>query len=248
MATLRRLRVLVPLVAALLVAGCMHVNRALLVNADGTGSYTLTIGFRELVPNVPSSIAQSTIAAMNTFATIVQQTGGTYHQYGDQGYEYWTFIRPFSSVAQADALLQEDPRPYDQAHTPVLYHDSLHITRQAGPSTTQLQVTGELSLADPMGTSTSWKDATESLAITMPGGITSYEGGTREGQTVTYTIGYNQSATIDVAGNVAATGNAAATGSTGLAAARIPVALLLALLAVVLFALGLRMLRTPAKR
>jgi hypothetical protein len=42
------------------------------------------------------------------------------------------------------------------------------------------------------------RDARESFAITMPGGISSHSGGTVSGDTITYTVHVNQAANIDV--------------------------------------------------
>jgi hypothetical protein len=43
------------------------------------------------------------------------------------------------------------------------------------------------------------RDARESFAITMPGGISSHSGGTVSGDTITYTVHVDQVANIDVA-------------------------------------------------
>jgi hypothetical protein len=220
----------------------MHVNRTLLIYGDGTGAYTLTIGFREPTPNQPSSISQNTVTTMETFGARVLETGGSYHRYQDQGYDYWIYTRPFSSVDTANTLLQEDPRPFDQTHFPLLFHDSLHLTLENWLFSSRLHLTGEISLVDFTGKATNWKDATESVTISMPDGIVSYHGGARDGNSITYTIGYNQSAAIDVLGESKLSGGTVPSlvVSVGLLA--------LAILAVTLLLLGIRMLRGAAKR
>jgi hypothetical protein len=230
------------LALAVALAGCMRVDRALVVSGDGSGTYTLTIGFREPAPNDPSSIAQDIVTTMEVFGAHVQQAGGSYRRYEDQGYEYWAFTRSFSSAAQANALLQDDPRQYDPNHSPVLYRDSLHIARENRLFTTRLHVTGEISLADPFGKAANWKDATETVVITMPDGIISYQGGARDGDTITYSIQYNQSAAIDVVGDTRATGG------TIPSIAFVSGEVVLVLLAVILVVLGIRLLRRPAKQ
>ena len=242
MPTSRRLLVLLLLSATILLSGCMHVNRTLLIYGDGTGTYTLTIGFREPTPNDPSSIPQNTVTTMDAFGARVQQTGGSYRRYEDQGYEYWTYALPFTSVETANAFLQEDPRQYDPNHSPVLYRDSLHLTLENWLFTSRLHLTGKISLVDLTGKATNWTDATETLTITMPDGIASSHGGTRDGTAITYTIGYNQSATVDVQGNSSL--------SNGTVPALVvsTLALVLAVLAVVLLVLGIRLLRSAKKQ
>jgi hypothetical protein len=219
----------------------MRVDRTLLVNGDGSGTYTLTVGFREPIANMPSTLSQDTVSAMEVFGAHVQQTGGTYRRYEDQGYEYWTYARSFSSAAAANALLQDDPRQYDPSHSPVLFRDSLHVARESRLLTTRVHVTGEISLADPFGAATTWQDATETVAITLPGGIFSHQGGTRDGDTVTCTIHYNQSATIDVTGDSSATVPGGRSFPIGFFAVEVA----LVALAVILLAVGIRLLRHP---
>jgi hypothetical protein len=219
----------------------MHVSRSLVVNGDGTGVYTLTIGFREPTNNDPNSVSPDIITTMEAFGSRVQQTGGTYRHYEDQGYLYWTYTRPFASLVQANADLQEDPRPYDQSHSPVLYHDSLHIAQENWLFTSRLHVTGEISLADLFGNADKWIDATETVSVTMPDGVIAARGGTRVSDTVTYRVAYNQTASIDVIGNSAVAGGT------------IPSVILLAgvivlvTLAIIQIVLGIRLLRRSSK-
>jgi hypothetical protein len=197
--------------AVVLLTGCMRVERALVIDGDGSGSYTLTIGFPEPAPGDPTGISSKIVAPMDAFGAHVQQEGGTYRRYTSQNYVYWVYTSPFSTLASGNSLLQEDPRQYDQNHIPVLFNDTLKVSKVVGSSTTLYQVTGTISLADPLGKSTSWRDAIESVAITMANGVSTYYGGTLTGNTVTYTIAYNQTVTIDVTGNVSATPGVSAT-------------------------------------
>jgi hypothetical protein len=230
-----RLGTLVALALVLMVfAGCMRVQRSFTLNSDGSGVYVLTIGIRYPIPGDPASIPTNSVTAMEAFGAHVQRQGGTYRRYDEQGYTYWSYTRPFTSTSQANTLLQEDPRQDDQTHFLVLYHDTLHITTHSEflrPPT--YQVTGIISLADATGAAEqNWRDATETLTITMPNGVRAHHGGLQEGNSVTYTIAYNQTATVDVTGNVSQTNTA-----------NIAVlALGMALLALTLAAIGVRLL------
>src|SRR5689334_21292339 len=165
-----------PLLAAILacllalsLAGCMRVQRTLQVNRDGSGAYTLTIGFREPTPGNAASLNPSITSAMEAFAAHVEAKGGASRRFDDQGYAYWTFTRTFSSTIAGDDALQDDPRQFDTNATPILFHDSLRLTSASGPfGVTTFHVTGTISLVDILGNAQDWRDATESLTITMP--------------------------------------------------------------------------------
>ena len=232
----RRLGSLTALLLALLVlGGCMRVQRSFTLNGDGSGVYVLTIGVRYPIPGVPGSIPANTVTTMEAFGAHVQQQGGSYRRYDDQGYTYWSYTRPFTSVSQADTLLQEDPRQEDPTHFLALYHDTLHVTTQSGPlRPTIYHVTGTISLADLTGKAEqNWRDATESLTITMTGGLRAHQGGVQDGNSVTYTIGYNQTAKVDVTGSVSQTNRAGVTA----------LSIVIALVALALAALGVWLIR-----
>jgi hypothetical protein len=236
--------------AAVLLTGCMRVERALVIYGDGSGSYTLTVGFPESAPGDSSGVSSKIVAPMQAFGAHIHQEGGTYRRFISQNYVYWAYTSPFSSVAGGNGLLQEDPRKYDQNHIPVLFQDTLRISKVVGSSTTLYQVIGKISLADPLGKNTSWRDAKESVAITMANGVSTYDGGILTGNTVTYAIAYNQTVTIDVTGNVSATPQVqSATPEVGdsTRVRFIAVGVLLAL-AVILAGTGGWLLRGPAKR
>jgi hypothetical protein len=204
--TLRTVRACVVTTFILLLAvaltGCVQVDRTVQVNGDGSGVYTLTVAFRQPRTGDPSSIPQQVSAPMEAFGAHVSQTGGSYRRTDDQGYAVWTFTRPFTSVDEADQLFQEDPRQDDPNHAPVLFHDSLHIAKETRLSSAVFHVTGTVSLVDPLNTAPDWRDASERVSITLTGGVISQRGGLRQGDTVTYTIHYNESARLDVEGRV----------------------------------------------
>ncbi|MCG3773969.1 MAG: hypothetical protein JW395_0786 [Nitrospira sp.] len=184
-----------------ILTGCVRVDRALSVNNDGTGSYTLTLGVKEPTAGDPSSVAPSIVTPLEVFAAKVQQTGGSYKRFQSDGYAYWSFERPFSSIEEANGFLQEDPRQYDANNSPVLFKDDLRIVEDSSLASLLMKryrVTGSISLADPFKMAPNWTDASETVTITMPGGIGAASGGAREGNSVTYAIRYNESAPIDV--------------------------------------------------
>lgn len=228
---------LLALVLGLLLTGCMQVDRTLHLNADGSGVYTLTIGFREPTSGDTSSLSENIVTPMNAFGDYVSRTGGSYRRYEDQGYAYWTYTRPFASVVEANALLQEDPRQENASASPVLFRDTLHVAQQSRLSSAIFHVTGTISLEDIFNNAQDWRDASESVSITMAGGIISHSGGVRQGNTVTYTIHYNESATIDVAGRVG--------GASDLFFTEAPLIVTggLLVVAIVLLVAGIRLLR-----
>jgi hypothetical protein len=230
------------LVLAVGMAGCMRVDRAVQVNSDGSGIYTLTIAFRQPRAGDPSSVPQQVTTPMEAFGAHVRQTGGSALRTDDQGYAIWTFTRPFVSVGEADQFFQEDPRQNDPNHTPILNHDSLHIVKETRFSSAVFRVTGTLSLVDLLNTAHDWRDATERVSITLAGGVLFQRGGLQQGNTVTYTIHYNESATVDVEGRV---GNASDVFFT-----TVPLLLeaVLLLASVLLLVLGVRLLHSARAR
>src|SRR5215813_12443945 len=104
--------------------GCVSVDRSLVLYGDGSGTYTLTIGFPEPQKGNPSSISPEIVAPMDAFGAHIQQEGGTYQRYAQQDTVYWTYTSAFTSATVGNQLLQEDPRQYDSRHTPVLFHDA----------------------------------------------------------------------------------------------------------------------------
>jgi hypothetical protein len=238
---LAALLTLLGLIAVL--TGCVSVDRTLVLYSDGSGNYALTIGFPEPQPGNPSSISPQIVTAMDAYGSHVQQQGGTYQRYTQQDSVYWTYTSSFTSLSEGNSLLQQDPRQYDPNHTPVLFHDALTITKHVSSDMISYQVTGVISLADPQGLSTSWRNASERLAITMANGVQYHQGGTLTGNTVVYGIHYNQSASIDLTGNITRT-----SGRNVPAELRFLVIGILLALAVMLAGVGGWLLRGPSKK
>jgi hypothetical protein len=226
-------------ILTVLLSGCMSVERQFQLNGDGSGSYTLTLGFREPATGDPDSVSERAVVPLNAFADHIHATGGSTTRNENQGYAYWTFTRPFTSVEEANTFLQEDPRQYDSNHTPVLYRDSLRVTRETQLLSTVFHIKGTISLVDLLDNAQTWSDATERLTITMPEGIISATGGARQGESVTYTIRYNESAQIDVVGRVGGSQNT-------LGMAPLLIGGVCGILALALLVVGIRLLRRPA--
>ena len=77
------------------------------------------------------------------------------------------------------------------------------MTEQPGFFATTFHATGQMSLVFPDANQSVrdlLKDARLSVAITMPGWVSAQSGGNLNGNTVTYTVHFGESATIDVTG------------------------------------------------
>src|SRR5512146_183165 len=96
--------VLVCLLLALTLAGCVHVDRAVTLNNDGTGTYTFTIGLSSQFMTIGGGALSD---SMNKYGDEVKQDGGSYSRYDQGGYSYWKYVRPFTSVQQLDSYLEQ---------------------------------------------------------------------------------------------------------------------------------------------
>jgi hypothetical protein len=187
---------------------CVHEDRAVTLNSDGSGSYVLTIGFSEQVVSLASDQISST---MDEFGAKVKQQGGSYRHYDDTGYSYWAYTRPFQTIAQLNQLVQDAPQSGNSASGAGFpsTQDTLTFTQQSGFLSNTFHVTGHMSMVFPQNSpgipdgvdiSPYLKDARESFSVTMPGSITSHRGGAVSGNTVTYTVHYGEQTDIDVVG------------------------------------------------
>ncbi|HEX8727631.1 MAG TPA: hypothetical protein VF739_03355 [Ktedonobacterales bacterium] len=198
---------------ALSLAGCVHIDRAVTINSDGSGSYTLTVGFSEQLVSLASDQISN---SMDSFGQKVKSQGGSYRHYDDTGYSYWAYTRPFKSIADLNQLVQEAPQTGDTAGSSgsgsaiptVGQTDTLNFTEQSGFLSNTFHVTGHMSMIFPQSAtdtggidvSSYLSDMRESFSVTMPGSITSHKGGSVSGDTVSYTIHYGQETDIDVIG------------------------------------------------
>jgi hypothetical protein len=190
--------VLICLLLALSLAGCVHADRAIALNSDGSGTYTYTIGLSSQLMDLGGG---SLTDSMNQYGDQVKQDGGSYSRYEDGGYSYWKYVRPFTSVNQLDDFLGESPQ--SQASGSLDNADEAHVSAQAGFFSTTYHATGHMSLQVPnadQATRDILKDARESFAITMPNWVSERHGGQQNGNTVTYTVHFDEAATIDVTG------------------------------------------------
>ncbi len=203
------------LTLALSLTGCVHLDRNVALNSDGSGTYTLTMGLSEqLVSMAGDQISTS----MDQFGAKVKSQGGSYRHYDDTGYSYWSYTRPFKSIDELNQLAQESPQsganlgagaPLPVAPTSPS-QDTLHFSEQSGFLSNTFHVTGHMSMVMPTPPSSSdtgmpdvsqyLKDMRESFSITMPGSLTSHKGGVVNGNTVTYTVHYGEETDIDVVG------------------------------------------------
>ncbi|WIG61871.1 MAG: hypothetical protein OJF49_004620 [Ktedonobacterales bacterium] len=209
--SLRRSAVLgLLLLFAIALSGCVHVERNVAINGDGSGTYTLTIGYSE---QVVSLAADQSTKTMDDYGAKVKQEGGSYRHYDDTGYSYWAYTRPYKSVADLNKFITDMPQSSDTSGltgtsgASQATNDSFTFSEQPGFFSNTFHVMGHISLVVPGDTSSNgvdlssvMKDAHESFAVTMPGWVTSHSGGTVQGNTVTYLVHFGEQADIDVVG------------------------------------------------
>jgi phosphatidylinositol mannoside-binding LppM-like protein len=188
---------LLMLVVAL--SGCVRIDRSIRVNDDGSGTYTLTIGFKR---DLATTYGPALVNQMTEYGESVKAKGGTYGRSDDDTYTYWKFSRPFHTPDDLNQALTNLPSLTLGSST-LSSQDQLKLTENSGPFVNDFRLAGKISLL-PDGqvnsaTQDLFKDAHNTLVITMPGMITSHSGGTQAGNTITYTVGYAQSAEVDVA-------------------------------------------------
>lgn len=193
--------VLLCLLLALTLAGCVHADRTVALNSDGSGNYTYAVGLSDQMMTLGgSSLADS----MNQFGEQIKQEGGSYSRYEDNGFSTWKYVRPFKSVSQLNSYLEQSPQAGSTGGASASdTRDTLRVTDDAGFFSTTFHVVGQMSLEFPnsdQNTANLLKDARLSVAVTMPNWVSAQHGGKQNGNTVTYTVHYGESATIDVAG------------------------------------------------
>lgn len=189
---------------ALTLAGCVHVDRSVQLHSDGSGTYTLNLGLSDKVVSSGGSTLRSQIEACGVTA---RSQGAGVRTYEQDGYAIWSFTWSFQNVNALNELLRTALQSCDTGGATVSVNgngtDFFKVARRTSGFTTIFHVTGQMSFTlDQNVTSGSpeaqlLQDARETFAITMPGGITSYSGGVVSGNTITYTVHANETATID---------------------------------------------------
>jgi hypothetical protein len=192
------------LLLAFSLAACVQADRNVVLNSDGSGVYTYTLGISDQLVNLGGS---SLSKSMDDFGAHAQQGGGSYSRYEENGFSYWKYARPFRSVSQLDLFLTESPQTSSTPDSPAVSTtdstNTLNVVDNAGFFSTTFHATGNLSLVIPnadQSTRDLLKDARLSVAITMPNWVSEQHGGAQNGNTVTYVVKFGQSATIDVTG------------------------------------------------
>jgi hypothetical protein len=206
----------------LTLTGCFHLDRGVQLNSDGSGKYTLTIGFSDelLALDTTGQLKKG----FDQCGAQLKAGGSTYRTYEDNDYTYWSFARDFKSVKELNDLLNNKASGGLQScnfgnsdtTSPITSSaptDTFKVTQQPGFLGDTFHVTGHISLASQTGTTdTTGSQALlagirETFSVTMPNGVSAHRGGSVSGSTVTYTIHLNESADIDVTGggtNIAA--------------------------------------------
>lgn len=197
------------IVMALSLSGCLHLDRSVALNGDGSGTYVLTIGISDQLLSLSGDQLTS---SMDDFGAQVKQKGGSFRRYEDAGYTDWAYTTPFKSIAELNKLIQEAPQSNSatgavgSGSSSAL--ETIAFSEQPGFLSNTFHVTGHMSMVVPTGgTDTGGVDVTpylksmrESFAVTMPGSVTSHKGGVVNGNTVTYTVHYGEETDIDVVG------------------------------------------------
>lgn len=195
---------------AITLSGCVHADRSVQLNADGSGTYTFTLGFSDQVLSLGGSSFKS---QMNACGETVKARGGSYRQFEDAGYGNWAFTWPFKSVASLNQLMQDSTSLCNVTGTSsssggglsASPSDFFKVTESRGFFATTFHATGSMSMVDQSSTpdpSTAQllKDARESFAITFPSFVGAHTGGMVRGNTITFTVHYNEATTIDATG------------------------------------------------
>jgi hypothetical protein len=189
------------LLLALIVAlsGCVRIDRSIHVNDDGSGTYALTIGFKR---DLATAYGPSLVNQMTEYGESVKAKGGTYGRSDDDTFTYWKFTRPFRTPTDLNQALADLPSVTLGSST-LSSQDQLKLTENSGPFVNEFHLAGTIALL-PHGAVNSttqdlFNDAHNTLVITMPGMVTSHSGGAQAGNTITYTVGYAQTAEVNVA-------------------------------------------------
>lgn len=188
------------LTLALTLAGCVHADRAVTLNSDGTGVYTFSVGISAQMMSLGGS---GLTDSMNSFGEQVKKAGGSYSRSDADGYSTWKYVRPFTSVQQLDGFLTDSPQSDASKGANPNVAGSVQVTESSDFFQTTFHVNGQMSLVIPnadQSTADLLKDARESFAVTMPGWVSAQTGGVLSGNTVTYTVHYGEAATINVTG------------------------------------------------
>jgi hypothetical protein len=180
-------------------SGCVRIDRDIHVNDDGSGTYALTIGFKR---DLATAYGPALVNQMTEYGENVKAKGGTYGRSDDDTYTYWKFTCPFRTPDDLNQALTSLPSLTLGSST-LSSQDQLKLSENSGPFINDFRLAGKISLL-PDGqvnsaTQDLFKDAHNTLVITMPGMITSHSGGTQSGNTITYTVGYAQTAEVNVA-------------------------------------------------
>lgn len=177
-------------------SSCVHLQRDVALNNDGTGTYSFSLGFSDKLIAVAGS---SFGLQMKTCGALVQTSGGAYSMADTGGYSTWTFTWHFNSLSRLNSLLAANAEFCSISNTNIpttaTANDSFDVTAHGHFLTTTYVLSGHLSFVlqstdttqDP-NTTALLQEAYSSFAISMPGWISSATpGGSQNGSTVKYT-------------------------------------------------------------
>ncbi|MDE3230849.1 MAG: hypothetical protein KGO05_13300 [Chloroflexota bacterium] len=195
------------LALAFALTGCMRIDRSVAINGDGSGSYTLTIGF---VKSVATAQGGQVAASMDAFGAQIVNAGGSTRRYGQGDFTYWAYTSHFTSVADLNRQAQRMPGVFQRVSStsgsllPADQNNNFAFSESSNGVIATFRVGGHMSLVYPPSvTSALGPDATaqlksmrESISVSMPGWYIRHNGGSVSGNTITYSVGYGQRTTI----------------------------------------------------
>ncbi len=214
------------LLLALALSGCVRLDRSVNLNSDGSGTFALQVGFStQLLSLVGNDAQQQLDTAIRQSAA---KSGAKVTASQSDGYDYWKLSYTFKNIAQLNTLLNTPPDLGSAAATTGLPTtggtETFKVTQTSGFLSNTYHVTGNLDFsggtgAGAIGTTgpgaSLLADARETFAVTFPGGVSAHKGGTVSGDTVTYTLKFGDTATVDATGGSSA-GSAIGLGVGGL--------------------------------
>lgn len=195
------------LALALALTGCMRIDRSASINGDGSGSYTLTIGF---VKSSATAQGGQVATSMDAFGAQIISAGGATRRYDQGDFTYWAYTSHFTSVAELNRQAQRMPGVFQSASStsgsllPADQNNDFSFSESSNGVIATFRVSGHMSLIYPSSVTSALgpsataqlKNLRESISVTMPGWYIRHGGGSVSGNTITYSVGYGQKTTM----------------------------------------------------
>src|SRR5262249_35328858 len=89
-------------ILAFALTGCIHLERSVQLNSDGSGKFTASFGFADKLLGLAGN---SFVSEMNACGDKIKAQGGSYERIDSGGYTAWSFHWPFTSIQRLNELL-----------------------------------------------------------------------------------------------------------------------------------------------